>query len=171
MHYKLDRLPSSVNYYSQRLARTVCTPRRTMHRMTDLKSRAQGWVPDVSTFGARLALVRQRMGWTNIKEAADACAIPPQTWRQWESDKFVPRQLVNACMKIAGVTGVDYRWLALGPEASAVSPERVPERTTHGYQASHLDGQRVVAVGGEARPTSTVRTHVRKGMRTKPLER
>lgn len=90
-----------------------------MWLMTDLNPRVRGWVPDLSTFGARLALVRQRMGWTNIKEAAEACAIAPQTWRHWESGRFGPRQLVNACIKISGVTGVDYRWLALGPDDRA----------------------------------------------------
>lgn len=99
--------------------------------MTDLrKATAQGWVPDVSTFGARLALVRQRMGWTNIKEAAEACAIAPQTWRQWEAGKFEPRQLVHACMKIAGVTGVDYRWLALGPDDRPAEVSETPASAT-----------------------------------------
>ena len=41
------------------------------------------WVPDTSTFGARLALVRQRMGW-NLKEAALACQLPQGSWREWE---------------------------------------------------------------------------------------
>src|SRR5258705_513692 len=29
-----------------------------------------GWIADDGTFGARLVLIRQRMGWTNISEAA-----------------------------------------------------------------------------------------------------
>lgn len=137
--------------------------------MTDSNARAQGWVPDVSTFGARLALVRQRMGWTNIKEAAEACAIAPQTWRQWESGKFEPRQLVNACMKIAGVTGVDYRWLALGPVEQAMVPTELAasSRTLH-YPAPI--GERVVAQirseGNWQRDSSNIRS-----IRTRPIGR
>jgi transcriptional regulator with XRE-family HTH domain len=134
------------------------------------EARESGWIPDLSTFGARLALLRHHKGW-NLAEAARACDVPVPSWRNWEDRGREPRGLINVCMKIAGVTGVDLNWLVMGPAQQAVSPDRALERTTHGYQASHLDGQRVVAVGGEARPTSTVRTHVRKGMRTKPLER
>lgn len=140
--------------------------------MTELKARPQGWVPNVATFGARLALVRQHMGWTNIKEAAEACAIAPQTWRQWESDKFVPRQLVHACMKIAGVTGVDYRWLALGPEDQAPADSESLARVTGGYTAVLPIGERVIAaISSPRHVTSTVRTEIRTGVRTRPLER
>ena len=146
-----------------------------MLRMTDLQARPQGWVPDVSTFGARLALVRQRMGWTNIKEAAEQCAIAPQTWRQWESDKFVPRQLVNACIKIAGVTGVDYRWLALGPADQAPTAAQPMAATSAAQGGSTPEysvalGERVVAVGSKSN-ISSIRTLVRIGLRTKPVRR
>lgn len=80
----------------------------------------QGWVPDDSTFGARLALVRQRMGW-NIKEAGVACVISPESWRRWEAGKTEPKSYMSICMRIAGVTGVDYRWLALGPDGRVPS--------------------------------------------------
>lgn len=135
--------------------------------MTDSKrASAQGWVPDLATFGARLALVRQRMGWTNIKEAAEACAIAPQTWRYWEAGKFEPRQLVSACMKIAGVTGVDYRWLALGPDdRTAAGTIRSVSDT---FQYSPL-GERVVAVGRSDRPIDGPRAHV--GVRARPIDR
>jgi hypothetical protein len=42
--------------------------------MTTVLPAADKWVPEL-TFGARLALVRHRMGW-NIKEAAAACDLP-----------------------------------------------------------------------------------------------
>lgn len=132
--------------------------------MTNSQTRREpGWIPDVSTFGARLALLRQAMGWTNIKEAAVACAIAPQTWRYWESGKFEPRGLVNACMKIAGVTGVDYRWLALGPDALAASAEERPADVTAGYPLS----ERVVTVSMPDRAID--RPRFGPGLRTQPL--
>jgi hypothetical protein len=149
-----------------------------------------GWIPDTSTFGARLALVRQHMGWGNVKQAAQLCSIAPETWRTWERDNIEPKSLVSACMKIAGVTGVDYRWLALGPAHSttvvddggnvAVWTQENPRarevaRVTPEYRAV---GERIIAVVGAGGPvsgtsgtSSPVRTDVRKGVRTRPLER
>lgn len=93
-----------------------------------------GWVPDDSTFGMRLAMIRQRMGWTNVKEAARACAIGPESWRRWEAGTYEPRGLVSACMKIAGASGCDYRWLALGPDAR-LEARSAPATVTRQYQA------------------------------------
>jgi hypothetical protein len=76
---------------------------------------ASPWVPTAETFAARLALIRQRMGW-NIKEAARACGQPPATWRLWEIDGAQPRNIVAICKAIAGATGCDYLWLLLGPD-------------------------------------------------------
>jgi len=42
------------------------------------------WIPSDATFGARLALVRQHRGWTNVKEAALSCGLPVESWRGWE---------------------------------------------------------------------------------------
>lgn len=70
------------------------------------------WVPDDSTFGARLALVRWRLGW-NVKEAADACGLNDQSWRNWESGKL-PRDLLAVSAKIAGTTGCSEMWLVSG---------------------------------------------------------
>jgi hypothetical protein len=50
---------------------------------TSVEPARTGWVPDDSTFAARLALVRQRMGW-NVKKAADECGIAVENWRRWE---------------------------------------------------------------------------------------
>src|SRR4051812_17601519 len=71
----------------------------------------QGWRPDDSTFGARLALVRQRMGWGNVAEAALACGVAIETWRTWERGR-TPRNFVEVCVKISAVTGADVAWLA-----------------------------------------------------------
>lgn len=74
------------------------------------------WIPDDQTFGARLALIRQAMGWGNVKEAARACGIPTETWRSWESrtDAALPRKAVERVRQIVAVTGVDLDWLLLG---------------------------------------------------------
>jgi transcriptional regulator with XRE-family HTH domain len=73
--------------------------------------RSPGWRPDDSTFGARLALVRHACGW-NAKEAALACGLPFQSWRNWEMNGRLPRDLIGTCHQIAEHTGVDVAWLA-----------------------------------------------------------
>jgi transcriptional regulator with XRE-family HTH domain len=74
-------------------------------------------VPEL-TFGARLALVRQKMGW-NIKEAATACGLPPQSWRGWEISGREPHRKDTIAMTIATRTNVDFLWLAHGPNRGA----------------------------------------------------
>lgn len=69
------------------------------------------WTANDATFGARLALVRQHMGWGNLKEAAVACGIPVESWRAWERDNVLPRRYFEICAKIARVAGCDYGWL------------------------------------------------------------
>lgn len=77
----------------------------------------QGWTVDDSTFGARLALVRQRMSW-NIKQAARECGIPAASWGSWENGAL-PRDYTMKCRLIAERTGCDYGWLLDGPGLSA----------------------------------------------------
>jgi len=72
--------------------------------------RATGWTVDDGTFGARLALVRQRMDW-NIKEAARECGLPAASWRTWERDGVSPRRIVEIAALIAARTGCDFGWL------------------------------------------------------------
>lgn len=79
-------------------------------------TKAPPWIADASTFGARLALIRQRMGWGNVKEAAVACGLPVESWRNWERDGMEPRRLITIAMTIATRTGCDYLWLVHGPE-------------------------------------------------------
>ena len=123
--------------------------------MTDLSPRPPGWTPDVSTFGARLALVRQRMGWGNVKQAADLCGTPVQSWRGWERDGLMPRSLITVCIKIAGVTGVDYRWLALGPDDRTVGDSERTASDTLRYRR-HRRGRAAPGsagvAGGDAHP-------------------
>lgn len=66
----------------------------------------EGWRADDSTFGARLALVRQRMGWGNVKEAALACGLAVESWRNWERDGRQPRDYVDVCRAISTRTGL-----------------------------------------------------------------
>ncbi|MBM0256383.1 helix-turn-helix transcriptional regulator [Micromonospora sp. 4G55] len=75
---------------------------------------ATGWTADDSSFGARLALVRQRMGWGNVKEAATQCGVPAESWRTWERDNVAPRNLLDVVEKISNRSGCDYAWLLAG---------------------------------------------------------
>ena len=88
--------------------------------------RAEPWIPDSSSFGARLALVRHAHGW-NVKEAALACGIAVQSWRNWEEGRR-PQDLLDACRKISSATGVSYDWLLDGRE--------LVSRTGTGYDTS-----------------------------------
>lgn len=83
------------------------------------------WIPDTSTFGARLALVRWKMGW-NLKEAATECNFSQNSWAQWE-DGSMPRNFIEAVNRIVLRTRVNRVWLMTGEG----SPE--PERATSDY--------------------------------------
>jgi hypothetical protein len=52
------------------------------------------------------------MGWGNVKEAALACGLPVQSWRGWERDNRMPRDLMATTMKVANRTGCDPDWLS-----------------------------------------------------------
>lgn len=92
---------------------------------------APGWTADDSSFGARLALIRQRMGWGNIARAAKECGVPTDSWRNWEVDGREPHRLTTIAMAIATKTGCDYLWLVHGPNRGA----RVP---TGRYVKTHV---------------------------------
>lgn len=93
----------------------------TTGAITKTDTPTEAWVPDASTFGARLALVRQRMGWGNVKRAAEECGLPVQSWRTWERDGVTPNRLVTIAMAIATRTGADYLWLVHGPARGGLS--------------------------------------------------
>ena len=82
-----------------------------------------GWTVDDSTFGARLALVRQKMDW-NIKEAARECGLPGASWRTWERDGVQPRDKDEIAWRIAERTGCDYGWLLGGPRLTTYAANR-----------------------------------------------
>jgi|SRR2546423_3648057 len=105
------------------------------------------WIPTDDTFGARLALVRQKMGWGNVKEAALACGLPPESWRTWERDNVTPRRVVQIARRIAERTGADYGWLLDGPRLAGVY------RPT-GQIVADVDSGRYVPPGTYGRPKS-----------------
>lgn len=91
--------------------------------MTTPELATDSWVPDDLTFGARLALIRQRMGW-NVKEAALACGLPAQSWRGWEIGGREPHRRTTIAMTIAAKTGCDFLWLVHGPDRGGAQPPR-----------------------------------------------
>lgn len=108
--------------------------------MTTVATGTEKWVPEL-TFGARLALVRHRMGW-NVKEAAAACGLPAQSWRGWEIAGHLPRRYVEIAKTISTQTGVDYYWLVFGPEGGG-------GETTRQY----FQDARLLAAVGEPHPS------------------
>lgn len=125
------------------IAANVCTMTNT--KMAD---RAPGWVPGLDTLGARLALIRQAMGW-NLAQAATECGIPVASWRNWENRGKEPQGLVTISMKIAGVTGIDYRWIALGPIPEVAPTLQAANASTLRYATL---GERLITRGVAERP-------------------
>lgn len=76
------------------------------------------WKPDTSAFGARLALIRWQLNY-NQKEAALVCGVPPASWRAWEVDGSMPRDLVAVASQVAERTGCNRMWLMVGDEVGA----------------------------------------------------
>lgn len=72
------------------------------------------WVPE-DTFGSRLALIRNRLGW-NVSEAARACSTTDQSWHNWEAGGN-PRSYQQVCERIAKASGCNIVWLMLGEQA------------------------------------------------------
>lgn len=73
---------------------------------------SSNWIPDTSNLGARLALVRWRMGW-NLKEAERECNLSQNTWAGYESGRE-PRRFLEVVNRIVLRTGVDRVWLMTG---------------------------------------------------------
>src|SRR5262245_53040819 len=113
--------------------------------MTDIdEARAVGWIPDGSTFGARLAMVRQHVGWGNVELAATECGVPVQSWRRWERDGKLPRDIIGSAQAIATRTGCDFLWLLTG---NAYGAPRIPttaygERRPAPRRPPNLSGSR-----------------------------
>jgi hypothetical protein len=97
----------------------------------------RGWVPSDESFSARLALVRNRLGW-NMKEAALACGLPPSSWMHWESDGKHPRNYTDVCQTISARTGADYAWLALGRTSQASGSTLTANKDTSQWRKALL---------------------------------
>ena len=78
-----------------------------------MSTHSSHWVPATDSFAVRLVLVRHEMGW-NAKEAALACGISPQSWREWELSGRRPRDYEGVCKQIAARTQCDLIWLMTG---------------------------------------------------------
>jgi hypothetical protein len=95
------------------------------------------------TFGARLAIVRQKMQW-NISEAAEACGLKAATWTLWEHEVNLPRNLYGVCSAIADASGFSYDWLLRG--GPLASPAGVRNRW-------FSPSERPLIPGGKSHPT------------------
>lgn len=134
------------------------------------------WIPDDGTFGARLALIRQRMGWGNVKEAATACGLPTESWRTWERDGVEPRGLQRIATQISAATGCDLVWLMGGsalrrPGAVAAQNScsgQKPDRPTDNRSPGHA-GRRTPTTPSAER--ATTRRPQRTGSVTHPMSR
>jgi hypothetical protein len=127
------------------------------------------WIPSTDDFGARLAMVRHKMGW-NVKEAARECGLPAATWRLWEVDGALPRNIVTIGMAIAQRTGCDYLWLVHGPSRGAqvrttAYLSRIVRRVPVTPAAERASSARPAAYTGPVRQTYPV------GRSSRPLSR
>lgn len=117
-----------------------------------------GWTADDESFGARLALIRQRMSW-NIAEAARACGVNGESWRLWEQGRM-PSRITTIAMSIASASGCDYLWLVHGPgRGGSVLP-------TTGYASD----ARVIATIGED-PINRPEARIHRSLSTRPVIR
>ena len=64
---------------------------------------------------AEILAFKERMGW-NVKEAAEACGVGVQSWRNWEAGRS-PRGFDGIARQIAEATGCNYLWLLAGEAA------------------------------------------------------
>jgi hypothetical protein len=113
------------------------------------KNEDVAWNPDTSAFGARLALVRWKMGW-NVAEAERECGTTQNLWANWESGSM-PRQLVEVATKIAWKAKVERDWLLTGDEtprqtpAPGELPGKLRTGNSHRGNVRHVDFTRKIA--------------------------
>jgi len=113
--------------------------------MSTTKTEA-GWIPDVSHFGARLALVRWKMDW-NRAEAERECGVSQNLWAGWESG-VSPHDQIKVAEKIAARSGVNKMWLLLGEGdpsdymgALTASRVKAHARPPRGHANTHPKGR------------------------------
>jgi len=83
-----------------------------------------GWIPDTSSFGARMALVRWRFGW-NYREAERECNTSKNLWAGWEQGSL-PRNFIEVVNRVVLRTGVDKMWLMTGEGSPEPELNRQP---------------------------------------------
>lgn len=105
----------------------------------------RGRIPNLDTFGARLALIRQEQGW-NIARAARECGLDGESWRLWEQGRE-PARRIDIARAIAARTGIDYLWLVHGPIVGLI-----PTGSDGGTQPTLTQAREVVHSGGYAQP-------------------
>lgn len=66
-------------------------------------------------------MLRAWRGW-NVKQAAEHCAIPEQSWHNWEAGKS-PQKIHEKAKKIADRAPCDYVWLVSGMEGRQTRSE------------------------------------------------
>lgn len=135
--------------------------------MTTSEAEQQVWVPHL-TFAARLALIRHHKGW-NIKEAALACGVPPQSWRGWEIQHRLPTDIRKVARQIAARSGVDRDWL-MADDEEANLPTR--ERDTQDHVLATIGEPRrrhPKGVRRSSRATRPIGSHSRRPMTGKAV--
>ena len=150
-----------------------CAALATLARMSSdaTADQAEAWIADDSTFGARLALIRQKMGWGNIAKAAKEVGVPTDSWRNWEVDGREPHRMPTIAMAIATRVGCAYRWLVHGPgrgDDVSTAPTPPIERSNERYvEARVLRTGRMIGHASadqparQARPTERLSRHLR----------
>lgn len=80
--------------------------------MTTAETQESGWIPGTSSFGARLALVRNYLN-LNVKQAAERAGVDDSSWSMWEQGRE-PRKLLATVAQISEALGCDEYWLLTG---------------------------------------------------------
>ena len=102
------------------------------------------------------------MGWGNVAEAAKACGLPVDSWRNWERDNRAPRRITVIAKQISTASGCDYLWLLLGSDQGGDG----------GTTRQYFQSARLVATVDPAGPSTrrpVRRTQPRPMARTRPM--
>ncbi len=93
--------------------------------MAETNTNQQTIIPNdvipTDTWGTRLAIVRQKMGW-NITEAARECGQTATSWQNWENGKGC-REMHRVAAKVARRTGYSFTWLIAGGHLADADPD------------------------------------------------
>lgn len=141
---------------------------------TSVEQPQTSWIPDDKTFGARLALVRQRMGWGNVKEAAEQCGVAVESWRRWERDGRQPHNIQAQVEKISVRTGCDFDWLLRGPRATErpnVRLSRSHRSVSRHHPKRQSQRRGAPRAAAQTRPVSAIPPNRRRPMPVRKTDR